>query len=99
MTEPNLSPRARKARRTRQAADRARAHRARTRQALVVDGAIVDSLAAAFGRVKPGTPIEAFIRDIACGVLQRLRDAGVDGPGQAFSERLCLAERPVNESG
>lgn len=99
MTNPDLSPRAQTARRARQAADRARAHRARTRQVLAVDGAIVDSLAAAFARVKPGTTIEVFIRDVTGEALQRLQEAGVDGPGKVFRERVSLAvrvKRPFN---
>lgn len=91
-------PRARQAERARKAADRAREHRERIRQAMVVDACIVDALADAFALARPGMLAEALIVDVAEAALRRLAEAGIEKPKRAFRQRMGLASKADAES-
>ena len=93
MTTSSDHPKAKQAERARKAADRAREHRERNRQVMLVDAAIVDALADAFALARPGMLVEAMIRDVAEAALRRLSEAGVAKPKKAFRERIGLASR------
>lgn len=82
------APQSLAAERARQTAARARAYRQRARQASVIDTAIVDALTASLGRIKRGTSIEAFVRDLALEATYRLRMAGVERPRTTFRARI-----------
>lgn len=93
MTTSSNHPRARQAERARKAADRAREHRERTRQAMLVDAAIVDALADGFARAHAGQLSHALIVDVAEAALRRLAEAGIAKPKRAFRQRMGLASR------
>lgn len=98
MTTSSDHPRARQAERARKAACRAREHRERTRQAMLVDACIVDALADAFACARPGMLVDAMIMDVAEAALRRLAEAGVAKPKLAFRQRMGLASKPDVES-
>jgi len=86
-------PRARQAERARKAADRAREHRERVRQAMLVDACIVDALADAFALARSGMLADVMIIDVAEAALRRLAVAGVEKPKAAFRQRMGLARQ------
>lgn len=98
MTTSTDHPRARQAERARKAADRAREHRERIRQAMLVDAAIVDALADAFAMARPGMLVDAMIVDVAEAALRRLAEAGIAKPRRAFRQRMGLASKADIES-
>ncbi len=85
------APQAIAAGKARHAAARARAYRQRAKEALVIDAAITDALAASLARIRRGQGIEAFVADLAGEATSRLRLAGVQRPGQVFRSRVDTA--------
>lgn len=98
MTTSSDHPRARQAERARKAAERARGHRERTRQSMLVDAAIADALADAFALARPGMLVDAMIVDVAEAALRRLAEAGVEKPKAAFRQRMGLATKSPEQS-
>lgn len=87
------NPRALRAHHARLAAERARRHRKRVREARAVDGAIVDALVEALVSLRPDMTAAAFVRGLAGLALVRLGHAGQDKPRRAFDKRLGLPVR------
>jgi very-short-patch-repair endonuclease len=83
------TPQALAAERQRRAAARARAYRQRARDAITVDAAIADALAASLARVRRGLPIDAFIIDLATEARLRLKAAGIAKPASVFKQRVA----------
>lgn len=98
MTTSSDHPRARQAERARKAADRAREHRERTRQAMAVDACIVDALADALAQVRPGMLVDSLVIDVAQAALRRLSEAGIEKPKRTFRQRMGLASKADAES-
>lgn len=92
------SPQSLSAERHRQAAARARAYRARARQAATVDEIVVDVLADGMQRLRRGTSVDTFIRDVVADTIGRLKAAGVENPRAVLGQRLKLVEHRNNQS-
>lgn len=92
------TPQSLSAERQRQAAARARAYRQRARLAGTVDEIMVDALAEGMQRLRRGTSVDVFIRDVMTDAIGRLRAAGIEKPKTVLGQRMGLIERSQNES-